>query len=200
MVSWLPWPSRMPLEVTLPESTMMRLDPRLWICSATRAWAPAPTATMAMTAPTPMMMPSMVSALRSVFTRSDRMAILTLWAMFTRPPPGAPYSCHCLRRLLVRDLVVARLGAHQVGRGISRPCHRRVAQEPAVAEGEGPARVGRDVGLVGDQDDGEPLAVQPLQQGHDLDAGPRVEVAGGLIGQHHGRVGDQGAQIGRAHV
>src|SRR5437762_532346 len=37
----------MPLEVTLPDSAMMRFDPRLWICSATRAWAPAPTPTIA---------------------------------------------------------------------------------------------------------------------------------------------------------
>src|SRR5438445_788912 len=66
----------MPLEVMLPDITMMRFEPRLWICSATRAWAPAPTLTMAITAPTPMMMPSMVSALRSLFPRSARSAML----------------------------------------------------------------------------------------------------------------------------
>ena len=40
----------------------MRLEPRLLIWSSTRACAPAPTATIAITAPTPMMMPSIVSA------------------------------------------------------------------------------------------------------------------------------------------
>jgi len=51
---------------------MIRFDPRLWICSATRAWAPAPMPTIAMTAATPMMMPSIVRALRSLFTRRAR--------------------------------------------------------------------------------------------------------------------------------
>jgi hypothetical protein len=60
---------------TLVEITMRRFEPRLWICSATRAWAPAPTATMAMIEPTPMMMPSIVSALRSLLTRRARAAV-----------------------------------------------------------------------------------------------------------------------------
>ena len=55
----------------------MRLEPSARICSATRAWAPAPTDTMAMTAPTPMMMPSMVSELRRGFTRRARSAMRT---------------------------------------------------------------------------------------------------------------------------
>ena len=52
----------------LPGSTMIRLLPMLWICSCIRAVAPAPTPTIAMTAATPMMMPSMVSAERVRFT------------------------------------------------------------------------------------------------------------------------------------
>src|SRR5947199_272886 len=91
MVSWLPVPRRMPPEVALPESTMMRFEPRLWICSATRAWAPAPTPTIAMTAATPMMMPSIVRALRSLLTRSERMAIRTLCQTLTRA--GAAMAC-----------------------------------------------------------------------------------------------------------
>ena len=43
-----------------PACRMMRLEPRLLICSSTRACAPAPTAIMVITAATPMMMPSMV--------------------------------------------------------------------------------------------------------------------------------------------
>src|SRR2546429_6489643 len=66
---------------------IFRFDPRLWICSATRAWAPAPTPTIAMTAATPMMMPSIVSALRSLLTRSARMAMRTLCQTLTRRPP-----------------------------------------------------------------------------------------------------------------
>ena len=78
MVSWLPEPIRTPPASTEPESTMIMFEPRLWICSATRAWAPAPTATIVMTAPTPITMPSMVSALRSLFTRSARTAMRAL--------------------------------------------------------------------------------------------------------------------------
>jgi hypothetical protein len=53
-----------------------------------RAWAPAPTETMAITAATPMTMPSMVSAVRSLFTRSEASAIRTAAQTFTpRPLP-----------------------------------------------------------------------------------------------------------------
>jgi hypothetical protein len=37
MVSWLPEPIRTPPWVTLPERTMIMFEPRLAICSATRA-------------------------------------------------------------------------------------------------------------------------------------------------------------------
>ena len=56
--------------------------------------------------------------------------------------------------------------------------------------------VGGDVVLVGDQDDGDALAVEFLEDGHDLDAGAGIEVAGGFVGQHHGRLVDQGAGDG----
>jgi len=49
---------------------MIRLLPMLWICSLIRAVAPEPTATMAMTAATPMMIPSMVKADRMRLMRS----------------------------------------------------------------------------------------------------------------------------------
>ena len=78
MVSWLPEPIRTPPDRIEPDRTMIMLEPRLWICSATRACAPEPTATIVMTAPTPMTMPSMVSALRSLLTRSARTAIRAL--------------------------------------------------------------------------------------------------------------------------
>ena len=54
----------------------MRFEPRLLIWSSTRACAPAPTATIVITAPTPMMMPSIVSAERSLLTRSAASATL----------------------------------------------------------------------------------------------------------------------------
>lgn len=87
MVSWLPEPMRTPPETAEPESTMIMLEPRLWICSATRACAPLPTATMVITAPTPMTIPSIVSALRSRLTRRARAAIRALARTFTRCSP-----------------------------------------------------------------------------------------------------------------
>ena len=53
----------------------------LEICSAICRLAPVPTATMAITAPTPMMMPSMVRAERILFTRSARKEILKVEGM-----------------------------------------------------------------------------------------------------------------------
>jgi hypothetical protein len=58
-------------------------------------------------------------------------------------------------------------------------------------------RVGRHVGLVGDHQHGDAVvAVQRQQQAHDLVAAPGVEVAGGLVGQHHRRLGDDGPRDG----
>ncbi len=52
------------------------------ICSDILWLAPEPTATMAITAPTPMMMPSMVSAERILFTRIARIEICKVEGMF----------------------------------------------------------------------------------------------------------------------
>ena len=58
--------------LTLPEITRMTFCPGCAICASTWALAPLPIATIAMTAPTPMMMPSIVSTVRSLFRRSAR--------------------------------------------------------------------------------------------------------------------------------
>ena len=52
-------------------------------------------------------------------------------------------------------------------------------------------RVGGDVGLVGDEDDGVAGGVEALEDGHDLDAGLRVEVAGRLVGEQDRRIVDE---------
>ena len=57
-----PLPRLTPPLVMLPGDMTIRFAPRLSICFNTTAWAPAPMATEAITAPTPMMMPSMVRA------------------------------------------------------------------------------------------------------------------------------------------
>jgi hypothetical protein len=58
--------------------TMRRFDPILAICASIRAFAPEPTAIMAMTALTPMMIPSMVRLERILLTTSALRAIRRL--------------------------------------------------------------------------------------------------------------------------
>ena len=74
-------------------------EPRLAICSATRAWAPAPTDTMVITAPTPITMPSIVSALRSLLTRSARTAMRAPERTFTPRPLSGPRPPRQLHRV-----------------------------------------------------------------------------------------------------
>ncbi len=53
-----------------------------------------------------------------------------------------------------------------------------------------------DVRLVGDQDDGDAALAQLLEERHHLHAGPRVEVARGLVGEDELRLADQRAGDG----
>jgi hypothetical protein len=48
----------------LPAETMIMLVPADWICASIEVCAPVPSATMVMTAATPMIIPSIVSAVR----------------------------------------------------------------------------------------------------------------------------------------
>jgi hypothetical protein len=57
-------PLRTPAVVNEPESTMNRLEPMVLIVCCTAYCAPRPMAIMMTTAPTPITMPSMVSAVR----------------------------------------------------------------------------------------------------------------------------------------
>ena len=50
----------------------------------------------------------------------------------------------------------------------------------------------RDVLVVGDDHDGDPAVVQFVEERQDRLAGRLVEVAGGLVGEHDGRLPDQG--------
>src|SRR5262245_42262310 len=82
--------------------------------------------------------------------------------------------------------------------GLHRILPRLGSRDPAIAEAQDSPGVPRHVGLVGDDDDGDAVTVQVLEQGHDLDAGPRVESASGLVGQDEYRFVDKGAGDGDA--
>jgi hypothetical protein len=71
-VGCVPAPILTPPEDVEPGRIMRRLLPMLDICSEICWLAPEPTATMAITAPTPMIMPSMVREERILFTQRAR--------------------------------------------------------------------------------------------------------------------------------
>ncbi len=77
-----PQPVRIPLEVVLPEKIRITFCPRLAIWASTCAFAPLPMPTIAMTAATPMMMPSAVSTERILFRRRARNAMLRVDPIF----------------------------------------------------------------------------------------------------------------------
>src|SRR5512139_582502 len=77
-VGTVPLPNRNPPLVELPDITISMFDPILAIRSAMTDLAPDPTAIMAITAPTPMMIPSMVRAERILLTISALKAIRRL--------------------------------------------------------------------------------------------------------------------------
>src|SRR5215207_685266 len=68
----------------------------------------------------------------------------------------------------------------------------------AVADGDDAVRARGDVVLVRDDDDGVPLAVQPLEEGHDFRARLGVERARRLVGEQNRRVVDERARDGDA--
>src|SRR5574337_354790 len=171
-----PWPSRMPPLVVLPDRTMSTLLPMLRICSWIWAVAPEPTAIMAITAATPMMIPSMVRADRSRLILSALKAILTLTKRFIDRLPR--FVCRALLQLLERCPWLL---------------NRLIPQQQAVLKEEHAPGVGGNVRLMRHQNDGDPrLPVQPLENRHNLGAGLRIEVAGRLIGQDGLRFVDQG--------
>jgi hypothetical protein len=71
----LPWPMRTPPCWKLPALTMIMFVPADWICVSIDDCAPVPSATIVITAETPMIMPSMVSAVRILLRASALNAI-----------------------------------------------------------------------------------------------------------------------------
>ena len=89
---------------------------------------------------------------------------------------------------------VRHLGARRYA-DFGRLCVARVRDHLPVAHGQYAVGIGADVGLVGDDDDGDALlAIEPRQRFHDFVRVAGVEVAGRFVGeQQAGRV-DQGAR------
>src|SRR3954447_11212293 len=79
---------RTPPKRAWPAKTVKTLAPSAAIRSCTAFWAPEPSATMVITAPTPMMIPSMVSSDRSLLARIARKATATVSPSNTSARPG----------------------------------------------------------------------------------------------------------------
>src|SRR5689334_8182430 len=117
-----------------------------------------------------MAMPSADSAARTRLVRSPTLATLAR-------SPG------CIRTATMVDMsvtlsVVADTGLADVGDDVS------------IEDLDAPRQPGRQVPVVGDDDDGGALVMQLHEQLEDRRAGDAVEVAGGLVRQHDRRIAD----------
>ena len=173
----LPAPRLTPPELLEPGVITTMLTPRSRMLCSMRDWAPWPMATMQITAPTPMMMPSMVSMLRILVRSMLRKAMRISFSGFMMSPQAAAAAAEIAP------------GAAPVRTGSSRTIRPSRSSTMRL-------RIPGDVRFVGDHDDGQALVVELLEQGQDLDAGARVQVAGGLVGQQQRGLGDQGAGDG----
>ena len=136
--------------------------------SITACFAPSPTASIAITEPTPITMPSSVSAVRKRFARSARPAALPA---STKPRSAEPAVVAVAQRCE------------------RRRARRRCAAGPRsctiapVADLDHAMRVRGDFLRVRDDDDGVALARQLVQQRQHFDAALAVERAGRLVGE-----------------
>src|SRR6266542_3563399 len=134
---------------------------------------------MAITAATPMMIPSMVSMERILLRASARNA---------------------MRMMAVNSISILLQGRHvqEHVSGARTILDRVVTPDFAIAEHDNAFGKLRDVGLVRYQHDGQPLLVEVLEDLHDLHRGAAVQVAGGFVRQQDRRPVDQSARNGDA--
>ena len=101
-----PKPPCEPPAVVVPDITMSRFEPIAANDFSTIALAPSPIATIAITAPTPMMMPSVVRNDRSLLRISALPAMRIVCSPVMRPPvrfrARAPRACSCSRWAIAR--------------------------------------------------------------------------------------------------
>ena len=146
----------------------------------TCACTPVPRAIMAITAPTPMMMPSMARSERSLLAQRLLKALM----MMVQRSMGSPTSRPA--RLTPRPGWATAWLRHFAG------------DDLAVADVDLALAVVGDLEVVGDDDDGAALPVELFEEGEDFLAGAGIQGAGGFVGQDDRRVGDDGAGDGDA--
>src|SRR5713101_3923965 len=199
-------PRRAPPGRLLPAEMKTAFVPMLWMPCWTRYSAPCPMLTVAITAPTPMMIPSMVSDDRSLFRASARNASRTVFQKSTPASffyvvgaqDAVPYRepILCAAGRVLRVFLIERRQRRQHFPGDQAVAHACILPQLAVAELQRALGVLRDVVLMRHKHHRQPLLlVQPLQDVHDLYRRAAVEVPGRLIRQQdrrpvHQRPGD----------
>src|SRR6478672_10750719 len=123
---------------------------------------------MAMTAPTPMMMPSMVRIERSLLRASARMAIRIMASKSIR---------HILRSILKLGHVFQSLSCD------GPVLYQLVAANRPISKVYAALGEFGDVRLVGHHHDGQSVIIQFLKNVQNLDGRPAVEIAGRFVCQ-----------------
>src|SRR5437899_789375 len=140
--------------------------------------------TVAMTAATPIIIPSIVSNVRILLRRRARTAILIV----------ARIRIINLRRQLNGLLSITQATQFDFG---SEPIEdRRVTNDFAIAHDQIAPGVASNVELVSYHHDGNSLFVEFLKYAHNLDTGLTVEIAGGFVGQQKRRLVNQRSSNG----
>src|SRR5258708_2248187 len=143
----------------------MRLVPREAIWSCTCCCAPWPTPTVAITAPTPMMMPSMVNSDRILLRVSARIAMRKIASKSINTPLLFAF-CFSLCRYQGwlqpsrKFLVIHRRQRLQRFSGAWPFPDRIVVFDLAVAKHDDPFCVLRDIRFVRDQNNGQAAVIQ----------------------------------------
>src|SRR5262245_50896047 len=187
-------PPLAPPALEKPGKMVTRFVPWALTWSSIICCAPDPSATMAMTAATPMIMPSMVSAVRSLLRARAFRAIRIVIKIDMSLSVLEECSLVCRRRFrrLFRLDDLIRLGwreRRQFIRRIAAVEHGGVGHDPSVPETNEPGAVLGDVVLVRDEEHrNAALLVQALEDAHHFDARARVEVARRLVGQDDRRL------------
>src|SRR5204862_7524421 len=149
----------------------MTFSPRLATCFSTWARAPWPMPSKAISEPTPMTMPSAVSAERSLFRPNAWKAMRVASGTVIGSGRGRGFG-----GLPSQEFLAA---VEWVGDG-------RVCDNPSVAHDHVALGEAGDVQFVRHHDDGDGALIEGLEQRHDLGTGAAVEVAGRLVGEQDG--------------
>src|SRR5687767_11190977 len=194
----LPWPILTPPVEKLPAFTMIMLVPADFTRSSMVVRAPVPRPTIVMTAPTPMIIPSIVRTVRILLRFSALSAIRRVMKidMCFLAHRGLRLN---ERRRHVRGVVV---GRRQVLELLDRHPPVRdllIELDLAVPELDQPRAVFGDIHFVRDEHHGDAVFhVQLLEDVHDLDARPCIEVSSRLVREDDRRLVDQRPRDGDA--